>query len=1733
VVNQPGTYRLSITDNTGICTAVAINEVVITSNPIPNNNFIITEPGQNFACEDGEIILEANLPGAQYQWFSNGLPIPGATNRRYSERRVGVHNISLQVTNLGCASTISEGRQLTINPKPKAVIRTPNNSRNICVGQSLLMNACDTQVPDPQNLVFTWILNGVPIPSSNSCTYEARVPGIYQVFIENTRTGCKNLTNVTLQLVEPPVPTVTIVGNSPTTFCEGGFVTLQGNPAADAYQWYRDNVPVAGETNRTIQARVTGSYRVELTVGACVVISQPVNVNVTPLPSAEITIDGDESFCLGAEVTLIAQPGADMYQWYMSGTRGGQQMPIPGATGQTLRVTERGFYTVMVTKDGCSNMTMEPVEITVNLSPQARIEHPGLDNFVDRCFGATDVVLTAQPPGRMLSYTWLVGNSPETAQVIPGAGDATFRPSTYDFHLRPGTYTFWVLISNPQCSTLSAPVRVRYKPTPSVEVTALPQRIVCEEGAVVIIARGFGANPGATYEFTWFRDSVEVVPGVDGDIFGANGDTLYARKTGNFQALVFADNCSGGFSNPIDVLVQPNPPVAVTLTGLENPCVGVTLNVVDEQYLGRPLYKYRWLRNGIEIPGATMSSYTTTMPGNYNVVIVNDITGCEELSRAITIHPNPIANAGPTVRTCAGVPVTLLGSASGGDETQYFYSWSGPQGLDFSFSNQNAAQPSLTVNQAGTYVFSLTVTDGRGCISNPVGNVSVVVNPNPVADAGPDAAVCQNSPISLSGFATGGTGGPYTYFWVDEAGNLYPGQNVTVRLTEAGNQVFTLVVIDGNNCEGRDQITIKVNAEPRIIAVDGNPFPNPEATFCFGGNLVLESTATGSFYNWYRDGEFVQGGVDNRYTAFIGGDYTVEVFDGETGISCTSPVPFAITVNPLPVAVITPSSGIICPGTPLTLQAGSLPGYSFLWLVGQSPAVAVPAPGINDQSTYGATMAGRYWVLVTSAEGCQALSSPVDLTMSTLTEVSTLIVQPSGCGTMDGSIFAQYSSGQFPVEYSLNGAPFQFSGFYGNLMAGDYELRIREIGGCTITRIINLTVSGPRNLRVLANSITDNSATVVWDEVTGQGRIRYNVRYRVVGAENWEQTFQGINGTSQVLIGLQHGTTYEVEVQAVCVDVNGIASPWSRVVFQTARTQGVTCSTPTDIYVNIRTAPNGIPTVYWRDGNSAGTTACYDLQYRTVTPLGSWITLQVVNGNNPFPLVDLLPNTTYEVRMRAYCTFCNSLNFSNFSPNIPFTTPGTCDPNAFFTINDGVNEVNNCGDYTLSFDGPVRANYAFQWFVDGIEIGGATEPTFEAQLSGDYDLRVTVGNCNAVFTNRVRVNIAIRPEVIANVQQNVTCLNGTDGVIVAGCVDVPRRPCNLNQFGYAYKIEGPRFESAFQQSGIFTGLPPGQYTVTILDLETGCENTYTDPVYTVVESPEEAKFVAVNGTSTSTAALEWTSVLGANGYILSYRPVGSGEQNWTDVPFTGGCPYPGSCNFILEGLQNNTDYEVRVRTRCALGNVLSDWTDTINFTTLPLRGCGTGNLFDAVPGGIFAIVLDQFTAQVFWNSVPGASCYEVRYRQQGQGEDAWVSTPSTPFTTQTLSGLLGNTLYEYEVRSICGQNCSGLASAWSATRIFRTLFFRGDVVSNTAESNVQVYPNPNNGSFTVSFESAVEGTVVLRMTDLTGRTILNVNYSVAAGSNSLPVEVTNYADGVYLLEVMQGTAKHVVKVVLN
>lgn len=99
----------------------------------------------------------------------------------------------------------------------------------------------------------------------------------------------------------------------------------------------------------------------------------------------------------------------------------------------------------------------------------------------------------------------------------------------------------------------------------------------------------------------------------------------------------------------------------------------------------------------------------------------------------------PTANAGSDLtHMVTGSLVTLSGSGSDADGAPLSYDWaftSVPTGSNATLSDPTIAQPTFTADKSGTYVLSLTVSDGK--VSSSADSVTVVaLSPSGGSDVG-------------------------------------------------------------------------------------------------------------------------------------------------------------------------------------------------------------------------------------------------------------------------------------------------------------------------------------------------------------------------------------------------------------------------------------------------------------------------------------------------------------------------------------------------------------------------------------------------------------------------------------------------------------------------------------------------------------------------------------------------------------------------------------------------------------------------------------------------------------------------------------------------------------------------------------------------------------------------------------------------------------------------------------
>jgi len=87
---------------------------------------------------------------------------------------------------------------------------------------------------------------------------------------------------------------------------------------------------------------------------------------------------------------------------------------------------------------------------------------------------------------------------------------------------------------------------------------------------------------------------------------------------------------------------------------------------------------------------------------------------------------------------------------------------------------------------------------------------------------------------------------------------------------------------------------------------------------------------------------------------------------------------------------------------------------------------------------------------------------------------------------------------------------------------------------------------------------------------------------------------------------------------------------------------------------------------------------------------------------------------------------------------------------------------------------------------------------------------------------------------------------------------------------------------------------------------------------------------------------------------------------------------------------------------------------------------------------------------------------------------------------------------------------------------------------NNSSADVNVYPNPNNGVFTISVNVLTnENTANVVLTDMTGRVVYKEQMDTHTGTGSLPVNTSNLEKGTYFIQISNSQSSSVKKVIVQ
>jgi gliding motility-associated-like protein len=795
--------------------------------------------------------------------------------------------------------------------------------------------------------------------------------------------------------------------------------------------------------------------------------------------------------------------------------------------------------------------------------------------------------------------------------------------------------------------------------------------------------------------------------------------------------LVVTDQAGNSSSCESLVRVEPFVIIPDFSTGL---CEGDTLRLfANLPETSNPVnYSIMWFKDGVlfsneenpVIPNADATSngiYTIEVTGFNNCVS----TG------AITINIQPLTTpemelSAPVV--CSGDQVLLTATSFQGMVNYSWYEGQFPDGILLA----TTTVPNFTINPSlGTHLYYV-IAENPQCSSNPSTSKLLEVIDAPVAVVDNSfLSVCEGSDIIL-GTSVTGTG--YQYHWTGPGGfssnlqNPLPIENITLL-----NQGNYNLIIRLNECESNVATTQVV-----IFLKPATPVLEGPANLCDGADFLLRviNVTNGERYLWYRDGVLFRVTTSNELeinnvTGSLSGEWTVSV-EMNNCLSDLSEI-FELNVFDL-LEVGASNTGPVCDGDSIRLMATFVPDANYDWS-GPMGFVA------NGREIVLEAVPGEYSVTITTGAGCE---NSVSTTVSVVVPPSITALSNNGMECMEEGSSVQFFPTVFPTgnyNYTWSG-PNNFNSSVLNPTLNNFTPD--QNGVYTLTVFRDNCPSAPVSTTVNVNLIPP-MPVIDGDTELCSGQ---NILLTTASTGNlyiWSTPMGTIETTSPQFelanAGQNNSGSYSlVVVRTPCmsdpsetVEINVVAQPAAPIISGTQQ-------------------------------------YCYGDEI-VLDVLGAGIGDYVWEGPGGFefvglPLVIAFADESvagdYRVLRRIGSCFSNSsLSFSvNVRPEITTAIPLLDTVELCITENPSFELCLNSASLTPG------ALYVLSLDVPEMSLNESSEPCFKINDLSELNIGLntlniftTLGNCRALESSSVNVNLVVPPDIqaIAQLSENILC----------------------------------------------------------------------------------------------------------------------------------------------------------------------------------------------------------------------------------------------------------------------------------------------------------------------------------------------------------------------------------------
>ncbi len=463
-----------------------------------------------------------------------------------------------------------------------------------------------------------------------------------------------------------------------------------------------------------------------------------------------------------------------------------------------------------------STTSSSPMAVTTDYDGQTRATPPNI--------GADELIVTVSP-----ATASICPGGPQTLTATPGT---PWTPSSYSWS--PSSATGSTYSATPTVNTTYTVSAIDANGCTAAQGTSVITIMSCGPNVYNMSGNGSSANPAVTLCASGLTlGMMNADAGVTYNLIQGASTVVSTYTPGTSGAFNFSYTPVAGYVYTVtatststvtmngSVTVNASPTVIASPTSVAI-CTGSSTTITSG---GATTYTWSPSTGLSPTTGSSVTANPTTAT---TYTVTGTSSGCSNTATSVvTVNPLPTVTASPTtVAICTGNSTTLT---SGGAST---YTWSPVTGLSPTTGSSVTANPTV----ATTY--TVTGTDGNGCVNTATSTVTV--NPLPTVTASPTSvAICSGNSTTLT------SGGATTYTWSPSTA-LSP---TTGSSVSANPTVATTYTVTGTSSGCSNTATAVVTITPTV----GTPStPSGSTSLCFGASPTAYTTSAtnATSYTW-------------------------------------------------------------------------------------------------------------------------------------------------------------------------------------------------------------------------------------------------------------------------------------------------------------------------------------------------------------------------------------------------------------------------------------------------------------------------------------------------------------------------------------------------------------------------------------------------------------------------------------------------------------------------------------------------------------------------------------------------------------------------------------------------------------------------------------------------------------------------------------------------------------------